>query len=305
MVEPVHEDRALFLEALDFTSAKTGFPTQLIEKDFFCTLLLAHLVEAAPALVFKGGTCIAKVHTELYRLSEDMDFAIPMSTDAPRSERRRRATPLKSVVRGIPRALPCFRVSAQLVGANNSRQYAAAVTYQSVATGSVDSIKIEVSLREPMLAHVKPQAAATALLDPVTGAPMVKIVLAPCISLEEALAEKFRAALTRRESAIRDFYDIDYALRIGADCSARRLVEMVRQKLDVPGTEAIDVSTERLAGLERQVGARLRPVLRPADFDAFDLGRASKAVVTMAEAVRELVRSSRWEVFESSTIARI
>lgn len=72
-----HEDRDWFLEAVNFTAATTGFSPRLIEKDYFCTVLLQHLATAG-VLVFKGGTCLAKVHGEFYRLSEDLDFVIPM-----------------------------------------------------------------------------------------------------------------------------------------------------------------------------------------------------------------------------------
>lgn len=37
----LHEDAALFREALSFTAARTGFPAGLIEKDYFSTVLLA------------------------------------------------------------------------------------------------------------------------------------------------------------------------------------------------------------------------------------------------------------------------
>ena len=42
-----HEDVALFREAVQFTAAESGFVPRLIEKDYFCTLLLAYLSEAA------------------------------------------------------------------------------------------------------------------------------------------------------------------------------------------------------------------------------------------------------------------
>lgn len=64
-----HEDVALFREAVRFTAAESGFVPRLIEKDYFCTVLLDYLSTAAGAeLVFKGGTCLTKVHSELYRL---------------------------------------------------------------------------------------------------------------------------------------------------------------------------------------------------------------------------------------------
>ena len=44
---------------------------------------------------------------------------------------------------------------------------------------------------------------------------MVAPISVRSIDKIEALAEKFRAALSRREPAIRDFFDIDYAVRKG------------------------------------------------------------------------------------------
>ena len=39
----VHEDPDLFREAVNFTTAETAFASRLIEKDYFCTVLLAYL----------------------------------------------------------------------------------------------------------------------------------------------------------------------------------------------------------------------------------------------------------------------
>ena len=55
----LHEDPALFKEALEFTSAMTGFTLRLAEKDYFCSIALSHLAHKAHDLVFKGGTCLA------------------------------------------------------------------------------------------------------------------------------------------------------------------------------------------------------------------------------------------------------
>ena len=58
----VHEDVPLFREAVQFTQAQTGFAARLIEKDYFCTVVLAYLAESDPTLVFKGGTCLLLPH---------------------------------------------------------------------------------------------------------------------------------------------------------------------------------------------------------------------------------------------------
>ncbi len=71
-----HEDLPRFRDALTLTEAETGFSSRLIEKDYYCSLLLDDL--SGPfeqGLVFKGGTCLSKVHAEFFRLSEDLDFS--------------------------------------------------------------------------------------------------------------------------------------------------------------------------------------------------------------------------------------
>src|SRR6266542_518938 len=86
----IHEDIDLFREAVNLTAAETKFAARLIEKDYFCTVLLAHFGTAVgEELVFKGGTCLAKVHADFYRLSEDLDFVISIPIDASRAERRK------------------------------------------------------------------------------------------------------------------------------------------------------------------------------------------------------------------------
>jgi predicted nucleotidyltransferase component of viral defense system len=78
------------------------------------------------------------------------------------------------------------------------------------------------------------------------------LVSVPCLSWEEAIAEKLRAALSRREVAIRDFYDIDHAVRrLGLSVRALELVALVKAKLAVPGNDPVDVSAARLAALGR------------------------------------------------------
>src|SRR5262245_44864651 len=70
-----HEDLRRFRDALTLTEAESGFSARLIEKDYYCSLLLLDL--SGPfeqGLVFKGGTCLSKVHADFFRLSEDLDL---------------------------------------------------------------------------------------------------------------------------------------------------------------------------------------------------------------------------------------
>jgi len=280
-----HEDPDFFREAVNFTAAETSFSPRLIEKDYFSTVLLKYLA-IDDTLVFKGGTCLAKVYAGFYRLSEDLDFAISVSVDASRAERSKRAAVLKQHVATLPRQVPMFSIVQRLTGANNSAQYIAVIGYNSLLSRQEDTINVELGLREPMLTPVVNSPAHTLLLDPVSGKSLVMSVAVNSLSEIESFAEKYRAALCRREVAIRDFYDIDYAVRRQRIHPQDALfINLVRQKLAVPGNEPVDVSSDRLGILRQQLESQLKPVLRDNDFAEFDLARASKTVTDMAAKV--------------------
>ncbi|MDD5170666.1 MAG: nucleotidyl transferase AbiEii/AbiGii toxin family protein, partial [Syntrophales bacterium] len=263
----IHKDPVMFREAVNFTAAQTKFISRLIEKDYFCTVLLDYLAAWDGSLVFKGGTCLAKVHAGFYRLSEDLDFVIPTPVSASRSDRRALSLQLKKAIDQLPTLLDAFRLIEPLKGANNSTQYVAVIGYTSLINRQEETIKIEVGLREPLLTEIISGKAQTILLDPISGDAMMPVVAMPCISLDEAMAEKLRAALSRREAAIRDFFDIDYAIRkLDFSPLASEITELVAEKLAVPGNEPIDVSPYRLETLHRQIESRLKSVLRTSDF---------------------------------------
>ena len=52
--------------AVEFTAAKTGFQPTLVEKDFWCSVVLGRLYAAGDCpLVFKGGTLLSKAYVPL------------------------------------------------------------------------------------------------------------------------------------------------------------------------------------------------------------------------------------------------
>ena len=282
----IHEDPEFFRSAVTFTAATTGFQARLIEKDYFCSVLLQFLAEANGSLIFKGGTCLAKVLVDFYRLSEDLDFVIPMAVNSTRVERSRQAAPLKAAIDSLPQEIPIFRLDKPMIGANNSTQYLAVVEYTSLITGQRDTIKLEIGLREPLMLPKIAGSANTILLNPSSGKSLVEQLDLRSISRLEAFAEKFRAALSRREVAIRDFYDLDYAIRQKLfRPEDEQLIELVRQKIRIPGNQPVDTSEPRLTELRQQVEAQLRPVLRESDFRSFDLDRAFGIISDMAARV--------------------
>lgn len=284
----LHEDHDLFREAINFTAAETNFLPRLIEKDYFCTELLSCLVPVDDRLIFKGGTCLAKVHAGFYRLSEDLDFVISMPVDASRSSRSRSVFAIKEALVSLPDNFRTFRLVKPLTGANNSTQYIAVVAYKSLLADQEEIIKIEIGLREPLIKPPFEGLAQTILLNPLSDKPMLQPVPVHCITFDEGMAEKFRAALTRREVAARDFFDIDYAVRKkGLNPKNSAFIRLVQQKLTIPGNDPVDLSDARMALLKRHIGSHLRPVLRPLDFNGFSLERVMKLVMDVAARLAE------------------
>ncbi|OGP81906.1 MAG: hypothetical protein A2V87_02660 [Deltaproteobacteria bacterium RBG_16_58_17] len=273
----IHEDQAFFREAVLFTAGQTGLNATLIEKDYFCTVLLQYLYDQPDSpLIFRGGTCIGKVYADFYRLSEDLDFMISTPPEVSISVRRKRMAPVREWVRQIPEEMSILTLAEDFTGHNSSRQYVAYVTYPSVfLSEEAARIKIEVGLREMPLMPPAQMKARTLLLNPFTRKSPVPDIDLTTLSMKEAIAEKLRAALTRLEPAIRDFFDIDYlASRNKMDLSDRHLFQLLAEKLKVPGNPLIDLSPARKEKLKAQINTELKPVLRPVDFESFDLDRA-------------------------------
>ena len=278
-----HEDVWRFRDALRFSEAESGFRAQLIEKDYYCSLVLHDLSELyQQGLVFKGGTCLSKVHAEFFRLSEDLDFSMSLRSDATPSERRQASAPIKAYFDGLPGRITWVEEIGPLTASNRSRQYNGQLAYRSAVTGEREFIRLEVSLREEH--HLAPESlpARTLLRDPRSGRAALDPVSVRVLHIREAYAEKIRAALTRREPAIRDFFDIDHAARaVLFDTHDSELLRLVAAKLSVTGNHPVDLSPSRITTLRGQVKTHLRPVLRTSDYDKFDLQRVITVLVDL------------------------
>ena len=283
MADDIHENDGFFGKALDSTSSMTGFSAQLVEKDYYCTLLLKYLSSRWPDLVFKGGTCLSKVYAGFYRLSEDLDFMVSVPFNVNRQYRSNRIKPFKGVIKDLPGELDCFRISQSWHGANESKHYGIVLNYRSLLSEDLGTIKIDIGLRGPVFKPCVQVAANTMLINPDTGKQLLPPAKVLCISLEECLAEKFRAALSRKEIAIRDFYDVDYAVNsLEFDPLDGEFFQMLKDKKSMPDEREIDLGEGRLIKLHKQLDTDLRPVLRSEDFERFDLGRAIKLALNVA-----------------------
>lgn len=283
------EDPALLGEAIRFTAAMTGFQPALVEKDYFASVVLEWLASRNPELAFKGGTALSKIHSGFFRLSEDLDFSIEPPEPSTAKSRSAAASRVKKTVSGVSRDLPGFGIVRPMTGSNRSLQYSGAVSHPSLVAEGDDPVSIEVGLRERLQRPAEAAMAHTIVRNPITDQPLVAPFAVRCLSRDEAVAEKFRAAMCRAEVAIRDFFDVDHLVTAGAvDPSDPGLLDLIVRKVRVPGTGAIDLGPGRIRSLRGQVEGRLRPVLRPQEFEAFNLQRAFDTVTIVASEVAKL-----------------
>ena len=283
---PHYAEPDIFLEALAYSEATTGFTATLVEKDYYSSLVLQYFFHSDTSLVFKGGTCLSKVYADFYRLSEDLDFIIPVTADTSRYQRRAEMAPVKRLFEKLPTIVPGVAISEAFGGHNESRQYIGYLEYKSAVIEKQEKIKVEVGVREPLLSCVEYETARTIVVNPFSGQPFLPAFTVRAMAMREAYAEKLRAAMTRKDPAIRDFFDLFHAVReIGLDSQDPDFLRMVRAKLEVPGNFPVDVSEERKRELYRQLEGQLKPVLRPADFVRFNFDEAFELVCNIAKAV--------------------
>lgn len=75
-MEYLHKDKERFKEAIDLTVYRTGLAPEVVEKDYYITLLLKVLAAELSFIVFKGGTSLSKCHRVIERFSEDVDLCV-------------------------------------------------------------------------------------------------------------------------------------------------------------------------------------------------------------------------------------
>lgn len=87
----LHEDRYAFLAILQQIHAVSGVRLDILEKDYYVTLLLKELSEKQRTLpaYFKGGTALYKAQKSIRRFSEDIDLTVSIENCSNTQAKRR------------------------------------------------------------------------------------------------------------------------------------------------------------------------------------------------------------------------
>ncbi len=200
--------------------------------------------------------------------------------------------PIKEIYNQLPAVIPGIAISKAFSGHNESRQYIGYLEYPSAVMEKQEKVKIEIGIREPLLRTSVTVETRTIAVNPFSGRSLLLIFTVHAMEMQEAYAEKVRAALTRKEPAIRDLFDLFHAVRkMKLDLDDHDFLIMVKKKLDVPGNTPVDISLEYKRGLDRgldrQLEGQLRPVLRPADFDSFNIHEAFDLICRIADSLSD------------------
>lgn len=245
-----------FLDILDVANTQ-NFNLFKLEKDFLLTLVLIRFWEIFPDLVFKWWTCLNKIYFPYFRLSEDLDFVI--STDIWRTARQ---TLLKKYEHDISYELSKLWLTLKNERTKFDEHRLAMFTFEyiSIINNSLQTIKLDISLKWELFLSPVDGKIQSHYTDKILEKPIFWEHTISCIDLREWLAEKIRAALTRKIPAIRDFFDIWYVRQYSDfDFQDWVFLDLIQKKLyEVNYKYTIDESYELL---EKQVVTDLIPVI--------------------------------------------
>ena len=70
----LHTDKKTFTDIIDTVSEETSTARDILEKDYYVTLIMKEFFSEEEGLVFKGGTSLSKGYHLINRFSEDIDL---------------------------------------------------------------------------------------------------------------------------------------------------------------------------------------------------------------------------------------
>ena len=283
----LHNDKDKFIKLVERIASLTGFYAPLMEKDYYLTLILSRINELSENLIFKGGTCLNKIYYSYYRLSEDLDFSMRLLEYTTTRENRRKCIQLvKDNIEMFAKQFGLRVDGADKAGRNESKQYVYSLVYKSVIQPTEQLIKFEIGLRFNPLVPVEKRRVRHVFLHPFTGEPLFDGNKVNCLSLNEVVSEKLRAAALRLTVAPRDFYDLDFILRNGFDLANKELMELFKKKLEEDDADAnlsryevnLGRSDAEIKDMRSRIKEELFEVLTPNERKNFNLDTALERI---------------------------
>ncbi|MCK4463413.1 MAG: nucleotidyl transferase AbiEii/AbiGii toxin family protein [Candidatus Omnitrophica bacterium] len=271
-------DRDRLRQIIPFIAEKFQFRLETVEKDYYLALILNNVEShLSDKIVFKGGTLLNKIHLNYYRLSENIDFTYfsPKGIET-RSKRSRAITPIRERMPELLNSLDLKSSKAEGEGYNDSTQYVFNISYPSFVTGKDENIKLEISLRQTPIEKPVHNAITHFYKDPFTKEDLIPKNKILSLTHNEAVAEKLKAAITRKKVAIRDYYDLWFIAEAKFDFKSKHFLSVFKRKLEEEKyrtnySHNFGLDNKSIELLRGQISTELIPVIRIGE--TFDLDK--------------------------------
>ena len=181
----------------------------IVEKDYYVVQLiklLSSLISDDYRLVFSGGTCLAKAHINIYRMSEDIDIKMVLSNKIKAQSKNYQKNQRKKLSQNILALIDSSRFF-NLDSKHIRNEY----SYQKFTINypqhhfSIDALRsqIKLDLTETDLVEPMTQSDIHSFYSKVMKQEAV-VLSFPCVTLNEIASEKIVALLRRTAFSNRD-----------------------------------------------------------------------------------------------------
>lgn len=190
---------------IDKIAVDKGVRAKQIEKDYVISWILWGIARndfLNNNLVFKGGTCLKKMHIEDYRYSEDMDFTL-------RDDSVTDDDILTSFQAIFEKILEESKIVVEIIGNSIDNHVASGslkFRLKYIATHGSDEIKVDVTRGETIIFEVDHRILLNSYSD-LEDEDETQIY---CYSTKEVLIEKITALMGR--TIPRDLFDFNYLI---------------------------------------------------------------------------------------------
>lgn len=212
-----------------------GNPWHIVERDYLLSWILAGICQVpqlSERLVFKGGTALKKCYFGDYRFSEDLDFSaldgIPLGDEMERLILEACAAAERSLNEYASTEIVCERYTEREPHPSGQEAFTIRARFPWHAQAQVRA-RVEVTVDEPVVWPVRRLKIIHEYEEPLDAE-------IQAYSLEEVIAEKFRAILQHKarleqrqwaRSRARDYYDL------------WRILTEYKDSLDLAGFDAL------------------------------------------------------------------
>jgi predicted nucleotidyltransferase component of viral defense system len=186
---------------------REGVRPQQIEKDYIISWILWGIYKHEllnDALIFKGGTCLKKIHIEDFRYSEDMDFTLHPDMEEDISDDEIFSAFDEIFIKIKEAANIDLSIPENSKEVHESGGLKFFIAFIGPLGGRGDHVKMDISKGEKLEFDVK----NLEMLNQYSDIAEEEEVMVQCYSLEEVVIEK-KAALMGR-TIPRDLYDFEY-----------------------------------------------------------------------------------------------